>query len=238
MILLMKLISKDRNMPWTRSIENIDEYYPGVLPNIINLISKIKLDCLNENKSKRKQKKIIHQKLKEEYNNLSLNEIEQRVNFPGSVTIALNHSKILRILKKKKKFISNAEIITIVSDLMNGISYVAQHGFEAFGSNKKYELIELDDFNFKYDSNEDLKHVITILQILDSDFYRLEKLEDFYSGKWYHRDSFFEELKEKKFIQVNEESYLYLDTKIFTEMDRLPEDYPNNQDLILRQLSV
>lgn len=221
-----------------RTFENIDEYYPGVLLNINEIISPIQLYCFKNNISKRKQKKIIHRKLKEKFYSLSLNEIERRVKIPGSEVIALNHNTILRILKKKENYISKEELFTIVSDLMNGISYVAQYGFDLIlVDNKEYELIELDDFNFKFNSKEDLKHVINILQILDSEFYQFKKSEDFYSGIWIHRDSFFYELKEKKYIQIDESKYFYLDTKLFTAIDRLPEDYPDMTDSILKDLS-
>lgn len=52
------------------------------------------------------------------------------------------------------------------------------------------------------------------------------------------RDSFFDELKEKKYIKNDESSYLYLDPKIFTEMDRLPKDYPDMTDEILKDLGI
>ena len=238
----MTLINKNayKNLPWMRRIEKIDEHYPRVIPNIIKIISDIKIHCFENNISKRKQRKIIRQKLKEEFYSLPLSEIEKRVKLPDSKSefIALNHNTILVIFKKKEDYISKENLFRIVSDLMKGISYVAQYGFDLIlVDNKQYELIELDDFNFKFNSKEDLKHVINILQILDSEYYQIKKLEAFYSGKWIHRDSFFDELKEKKYLQIDESKYLYLDTKLFTEMDRLPEDYPDKTESILKDLS-
>ena len=233
--------SVDMNLPWVREIKTIDENNPLILPNTFNITKQIIEYCAENNFSKRKQKKLIHQKLKEEFDRLSLDEIERRLKSPESVTeiIALDHNTILEILKKKNNFISKDKMFTIISDLMKGISYVAQYGFDlVLVENKKYELIELDDFKFKYDTGDDLRHVINILQIMDSEYYQFEKLDKFYSGKFIHRDSFFDELKEKKYIEIDESRYLYLDPKIFTEMDRLPEDYPDMTDEILEDLSI
>jgi len=237
----MKVINKNlyKNLPWMRKIEHINEYYPRVLPGITKTISEIKKLCFENNISRRKQKKMIHQKLKDEFYGLSLNEIEKRVKIPDSDSevIALNQNTILIILKKKENYINKENLFKIVSDLMNGINYVAQYGFDLIlVDNKEYELIELDDFKFKFNSKEDLKYVINILQILDSEYYQFERLEDFYLGKCIHRDSFFDELKKKTCIQIDESKYLYLDTKLFTELDRLPEDYPDMTESILKDL--
>lgn len=241
----MKLKNKNlyRNLPLTRTrkIEHIDEYYPKVLPNITKTISEITKLCFENNISRRKQKKMIHRKLKDEFYSLSLNEIEKRVQIThfNSEVIALNQNTILIIRKKKENYIRKENLFKIVSDLMNGINYVAQYGFNLIlVDNKEYELIELDDFNFKFNSKEDFKYVINILQILDSEYYQFKKLKEFYSGIDVHRDSFFDELKEKKCIQIDESKYLYLDTKLFIELSRLPEDYPDMTDSILKDLSL
>ena len=231
----------DMNLPWVREIKAIDENNPFILPNRFNITSKIIEYCVENNFSKRKQKRLIHQKLKEEFDRLSLDEIERRLKSPKSASeiIALDHKTILTILKKKKGLISRDKLFMIISNLMNGIRYVAQYGYDlVLVENKEYEFIELDDFKFKYDSEEDLRHVINILQILDSEYYQFEKLDKFYSGKFIHRDSFFDELKEKKYFKIDESRYLYLDPKIFTEMDRLPKDYPDMTDEILKDLGL
>lgn len=239
----MKLKGKilTKNLPWMRKIEIIDENDPRVIPNRYEITTQIIKHCVENHISKRKQKKIIHQKLKEEFYNLSLNEIERRMRIPGSNSeiIALDRNTILKILKKDKGYISEENLINIISDLRGSISYIAQYGFDlGIVDNKEYTLIELDDFNFKFDSKEDFKYVINILQILDSEYFQFEKSENFYSGKWLHRDSFFDELKEKKYIQIDESKYWYLDTNLFTEMDRLPESYPDKTDNILNDLGV
>ena len=237
----MKKKSVDMNLPWARKIETIDENNPFIIPDRFNITRKIIEYCVENNFSKRKQKRLIHQKLKEEFDKLSLDEIERRLKSPKSASeiIALDRYTILTILKKKKDLISRDRLFMIISDLMNGIRYIAQYGHDiAFVENKEYELIELDDFNFKYDSEEDLRHVINILQILDSEYYQFEKLDKFYSVYRFSRDSFFDELKEKKYIKIDESRYLYLDPKIFTEMDRLPIDYPDMTDEILQDLSL
>lgn len=237
----MKKKSTDMNLPWVREIKTIDENNPFIIPNRFNITRKIIEYCVENNFSKRKQKRLIHQKLKEEFDKLSLDEIEQRLKSPKSASeiIALDRYTILTILKKKKDLISRDRLFMIISDLMNGIRYVAQYGYDlVFVENKEYELIELDDFKFKYDSEEDLRHVINILQILDSEYYQFEKLDKFYSGYRMSRDSFFDELKEKKYIKIEESRYLYLDPKIFTEMDRLPRDYPDMTDEILKDLGL
>ena len=229
------------NLPWTREIKTIDENNPFIIQNRFNITRKIIEYCVENNFSKRKQKRLIHQKLKEEFDKLSLDEIEQRLKSPKSASeiIALDRNTILTILKKKKDLISRDRLFMIVSDLMKGIRYVAQFGYDLMlVDHKEYELIELDDFKFKYDSEEDLRHVINILQILDSEYYQFEKLDKFYSGKFIYRDSFFDELKEKKYIKIDESSYLYLNHKIFTEMDRLPKDYPDMTEEILKDLDL
>lgn len=237
----MKKKSVDMNLPWAREIKTIDENNPFIIPDRFNITRKIIEYCVENNFSKRKQKRLIHQKLKEEFDKLSLDEIEQRLKSPKSASeiIALDRNTILTILKKKKDLISRDRLFMIISDLMKGIGYVAQFGYDLMlVEHKEYELIELDDFKFKYDSEEDLRHVINILQILDSEYYQFEKLDKFYSGKFIHRDSFFDELKEKKYIKIDESRYLYLDPKIFTEMDRLPKDYPDLTDEILKDLGL
>ena len=238
---MRKKKSVDMNLPWVREIETIDENNPFVLPNSFNMTKQIIEYCVKNNISKRKQKKLIHQKLKEEFDNLPLDEIERRLKSPKSALeiIALDRNTILKILKKREDFISKDKINMILSDLMDGIRYIAQYGYDLiFTDNKKYELIELDDFKFKFGSEEDLRHVINILQILDSEYYQFEKLDKFYIGKFIHRDSFFDELKEKKYIEIDDSKYLYLDPKLFTELDRLPKDYPDMTDEILQDLSL
>ena len=75
----MKLKNKNlyRNLPLTRTrkIEHIDEYYPKVLPGITKTISEITRLCFENNISRRKQKKMIHRKLKDEFSFKELQEI-------------------------------------------------------------------------------------------------------------------------------------------------------------------
>ncbi len=63
----MKKKSVDVNLPWVREIKTIDENNPFIIPNRFNITRKIIEYCVENNFSKRKQKRLIHQKLKEEF---------------------------------------------------------------------------------------------------------------------------------------------------------------------------
>lgn len=225
--------------PWTREIEKIDKNHPLVFPESIEISRDVIKYCVLNNISRRKQKKLINLKQEEEFNKLSLEDIENRLKHPGSSLeiIAIDHNNVLEILKRNKDFISKDNLVEIITDLMNGTKYIAQYGFDlVLVDNKNYELIELEDFNFKFDSEADLRKVINILQILDSEFYQFEKLDKFYKGIFILRDSFFDDLKREKCIKRDEATYLYLEPKFFTEMDRLPENYPDMTNEILNEL--
>ena len=97
--------------------------------------------------------------------------------------------------------------------------------------NKNAELIDLNDFEFRFENKEDIERNIEILQIFDSDHLKIWNLNNFYSSS-IHYEPNFNKLKEKKVLKRDDKTIIYLDRIDFEVFNRLPNIYPDKKNLI------
>lgn len=226
------------NLPCSRKIKFIDKDYPGIIPDYFEMVMEIQEFCARNNYSKKKMKRLIERKLEEEYHLLSFGDIEEKMKDPNSEIIVIARNIAMNILKKKKNYIGFDSLFEIVSDLKGGTKYVAYFGFDFFASKPlNSELIELEDFEFQFHSKSNIEYLVKTLEIFDSEFFEFKKKIDFYKGRFISYNNFFEDLKSKKYIEIGEAVYKYLDTKYFTTYGKLPSYYPDKSEEITQKLN-
>jgi len=226
------------NLPWLRSIIDLHQEYVFVIPNPSEFMFNAIKECHHEKLSKRQRRKRIDAKIHNYINNLSKKEKEDRLTaYFNTEAVLIPDDKIMLIHKKKSDYITYEELLIILLELSQGIEFVAQYGFHSFAEHKHLEFIELNDFNFSFQTEKDIKNIIKVLQILDSEHYKITSSKSFFSGCSPYYLSFLKKVKKEKHIIKDEKEYKYPDPKYFTEFTRLPQNYPDKSTRLLEELN-
>jgi hypothetical protein len=188
---------------------------------------------------KKRKNKFIRRKKQEYIYNLDPNDIEKIVmDFYNSKTdnhteaIMLNDYCVMTIRKNTNPSLDKDKIVKILLNLKTNENYIAEYGSLSIGNIRNVELIDLKDFDFRFENKADIERNIQILQILDSDHLNIRNLKDFYSRS-IHYEPIFNKLKEKKILKEGDRTTIYLDKIDFEIFDRLPNIYPDRKQAIL-----
>lgn len=174
-------------------------------------------------------------KIKKYLKSLKNIEVEQKVmNFYKQKLEAIRISKyhVMTIFKKESNFLSYDDLIDLILDLKMGVHYIACYGLYSSIKSDYSEIIDLFDFNFHFKNKEDIRKVVQILQILDSEDYKFKEFESI-SGRFFLYNNF-EKLKKVKYLKRDKSKYIYLDSDDFEIFDRLPDFYPDHTKKILQ----
>lgn len=143
-----------------------------------------------------------------------------------------------KIFTIQRYFISFERIVKIILDLKNGEHYIAHYGLDLMLiDHKDFEIIDLNDFNFKFEKIEDLQRVIRILQILDSDNYNLKNFDLCLKGFHFLMKNY-DNLRKDKYLMRYEKEYIYIDPEDIEIYDRIPEYYPDLTERILNDSRI
>lgn len=74
-----------------------------------------------------------------------------------SEIILLSDYKALIIIKSTNFFISLEKILEILKNLKNNIQYYACYGLGIVSTSKRFEFIDLQDIEFSFNTEEDIK---------------------------------------------------------------------------------
>ena len=235
------------NLSWFRSIHNLIRDFQLFFSADIE--SKIWKKAIREfqNKlifKKKRVNKFVRQKKQEYIDNLDQKEIEKIVmdfyNRNAShhtEAIMLNEYHVMTIQKNSNPLLDNEKIVEILINLKNNENYIAEYGLASVSDIKSVELIDLNDFDFRFENRADIERDIHLLQILDSDHLTIRNLNDFYSRSIHH-EPIFNKLKEKKILKEDDRTTIYLDKIDFEVFDRLPNIYPDKKQAILEDDEV
>ena len=185
-----------------------------------------------------RRNQFVRRKKQEYIDNLDSTEIEKKVmDFYNTLNhhteaIMLPNYHIMTISKNIDPSLDKEKIVDILVGLKNNEDYIAEYGLFSINNVGNPELIDLNDFEFRFEQKEDLERNIELLQILDSDHLKIHKLKDIYSRSIYHKP-IFNKLKKKKVLERDGETLIYLDRIDFEVFDRLPNIYPEKKSVIL-----
>lgn len=235
------------NLSWFRSIHNLIRDFPLFFS--VDLESKIWKKAYREFQNKLIFKKIrinkfVRRKKQEYIEDLDQKEIENIViDFYNSnashhtEAIMLNDYHVMSIRKNSDPLLDKEKIVQILIHLKNNKNYIAEYGLSSIANINDIELIDLNDFNFRFENRADIERNIHLLQILDSDHLTIRNLDDFYSRSIHHKP-IFNKLKEKKILKEDDRTLIYLDKIDFEIFDRLPNNYPDKKQAILEDEDV
>ena len=230
------------NLSWFRTIHNLISdfllFFSSKMEDRIRNQAYIEF----QNKlifKKKRRNKFVRRKKQEYINNLGSTAIEKKVmDFYNSKTdhhteaIMLHNYHVMTIRKNSDPLLEKENIVDILIGLKNNEDYIAEYGLLSLADVKNTELIDLNDFEFRFENKEDIERNIELLQILDSDHLKIRNLNDFYSRS-IHYEPIFNKLKVKKVLKRDDETIIYLDKIDFEVFDRLPDTYPDKKYLIL-----
>jgi len=189
---------------------------------------------------KKRENKFIRRRKQEYIDKLGPKVTEKKVmGFYNSKTgyhaeaIMLNNYHVMTIRKNSNPSLDKEKIVDILVNLKNNANYIAEYGLLSIANIKKVELIDLNDFEFRFEIKDDIERNIEILQILDSDHLNIRNLNDFYSRS-IHYEPIFNKLKEKKILKEHDKTIIYLDKIDFEIFDRLPNIYPDKKHSIFQ----
>jgi len=233
---------KKENLSWFRSIHNlISDFLLFFSPKKEKRIrNQTYIEFQNKLAFKKKRRNNLIKKKKQEYiDNLDSTVIENNVmDFYNSKTdyhteaIMLPNYHIMTIRKNSDPLLDKENIIDIMIGLKNNENYIAEYGLSSLTDVKDAELIDLNDFEFRFENQVDIERNIELLEILDSDHLKIRNLKDFYSSSIHYQPNF-NNLKEKKVLKNGDNTIIYLDREDFEVFDRLPNTYPDKKTLIL-----
>jgi len=149
----------------------------------------------------------------------------------------LNDYHVMTIRKNSDPLLDKEKIVQILINLKNNKNYIAEYGLSSIANINDRELIDLNDFNFRFENRADIERNIHLMQILDSDHLTIRNLDDFYSRSIHH-EPIFNKLKEKKILKEDDRTIIYLDKIDFEIFDRLPNIYPDKKQAILEDEDV
>ena len=230
------------NLSWFRTIHNLINdfllYFSSELGD--RILNQAYIEFQNKLAFKKKRRNNFIRRKKQEYlDNLGSTAIEKRVmDFYNSKTdhgteaIMLYNYHVMTIRKNSDPSLDKENIVDILIGLKNNDDYIAEYGLFSLTDVKNAELIDLNDFEFRFENKEDIERNIELLQILDSDHLKIRNLNDFYSRS-IHYEPIFNKLKKKKVRKRDGETIIYLDRLDFEVFDRLPNIYPDKKYLIL-----
>ena len=230
------------NLSRFRTIHNLNSDFPlffsaEMAERIVHQAYSLFQNKLAFRKIRRNQ--FIRRKKQEYIDNLDSTEIEKKVmDFYNSQqnhhteAIMLPNYHIMTIIKNSDPSLDKEKIVDILVGLKNNEDYIAEYGLFSIVNVGNPELIDLNDFEFRFEQKEDIERNIELLQILDSDHLEIHNLKDFYSRS-IHYEPIFNKLKEKKVLKRDDKTIIYLDRIDFEVFDRLPNTYPDKKYLIL-----
>jgi len=221
------------NLSWFRTIHNlVSDFLLFFSSEIEKRISnQLYIEFQNKLAFKKKRSNKFVKKKKQEYlDNLGSTVIENIVmDIFNSKTdyhteaIMLPNYHIMIIRKNSDPSLDKENIINILIGLKNNENYIAEYGLLSLTDVKDAELIDLNDFEFRFENKADIERNIELLQILDSDHLKIWNLNDFYSRS-IHYEPIFNKLKEKKVLKRDDKTIIYLDRIDFEVFDRLPNN--------------
>ena len=103
--------------------------------------------------------------------------------------------KAITILKSTEFTISNERILEILKDLKDGLQYYACYGLDLVGHSKRFEYIDLQDFNFRFHTEDAFRYCIKIIQNLDSEGYKFYRKKSLFIL----REGFLDTLRNERF---------------------------------------
>ena len=216
------------NLSWFRTIHNLINdfllYFSSEMGD--RILNQAYIEFQNKLAFKKKRRNNFVRRKKQEYiDNLGSTAIEKRV-------MDFYNYHVMTIRKNSDPSLDKENIVDILIGLKNNEDYIAEYGLFSLTDVKNAELIDLTDFEFRFENKEDIERNIELLQILDSDHLKIRKLNDFYSRS-IHYEPIFNKLKKKKVLKRDDETIIYLDRIDFEVFDRLPNIYPDKKYLIL-----
>jgi len=233
---------KKVNISTFRTIYNLIKDFPILFRELYN---EIKVEVGEEIQKgrffrRRRFTKLRKQKIKNHLKSFEDTEIEQRVmniyNQEGKLYLEakrISKYHVMTIRKKVTDFLPYDDLINLILDLKAGAHYIAHYGLDlTLIGHEHFEIVDLFDFNFHFENGADIRKVVRILQILDSEYYKFREFESI-SGRFFLYNNF-EKLKQMKYLKRNKSEYIYLDSDDFEIFDRLPDFYPDYTQQILQ----
>ena len=230
------------NLSCFRTIHNLVSDFPLYFSFEVdyNIMDQATIEFHNKLVFKKKRwNKFVKRKKHEYVDRLDSNVIENKVKDYFNIkvghhieAIMLQNYTLMTISKNSDPSLNKEDIVDILIGLKNNERYIAEYGLVSPITVKNAELIDLKDFEFKFEKKEDIERNIELLQILDSDHLKIRNLKDFYARS-IHYKPVFNKLKEKRVLKRDDETIIYLDRIDFEVFDRLPNIYPDKKCLIL-----
>ncbi|MBA7483780.1 hypothetical protein ES707_19297 [subsurface metagenome] len=224
---------KKKNLPHRKTIIDFKDNYIIFIPNdeLLRINIKKRPNKILRIFKKRKLSHKFEKFIEERINKLSEQETIRKLQriYVHSEIILLPDYKAITILKSTEFTISIERILEILKDLKNSVQYYACYGLDLVGHSKRNEFIDLQDFNFKFHTEDDLRYCIKIIQNLDSEGYQFHKKKSIFIL----REGFLDTLRNKRFIKDGEEIYIYLDVEDFTIWNKFASNYPDITEEII-----
>lgn len=225
---------KKKNLPHSKKIINPKENFHLFISQreLISTNIKIRASKFLRFFRIRKYSKVFEKFVEENINKLSDEEVIQKLRkiYIHSEIVLLSDYKAMKIIKSINFAISIEKILEILKNLKNNIQYYAYYGLGIESTSKRFEFIDLQDFNFSFSTEEDIRFCVQVLQNLDSEGYKFSPK----SSLFILRNGFLDTLKNEKYIKYREEEYVYLDVEDFTFWNKFPTNYPDKTEEILQ----